>query len=270
MTEYPHGICISPDGEEVYVTDTLSHSVQILRIRDGSHLRSLGGYGHNVGQLTNPTGVCLSGDVKKLYIVDNNNHRIQVYIRARHDINWCHLQTFGSSNLYYPYGICISPDGEKLYVTDARNHRIQVFREDGGYVQTFGSKGNTPGQFELPSGVCISLDGEKLYVSDSANNRVQVLDALDGTPVQTIGSGILNQPTGICISPNSDELYVADTYNHRIQVFRLDGSHVRMIGGGLGNGPGQFMFPKGVCIPTNGELYVTDEKRIQVFQLDFV
>jgi DNA-binding beta-propeller fold protein YncE len=64
--------------------------------------------------------------------------------------------------------------------------------------------------------------------------------------------------------------WVADTQNHRIQVFASDGTFLRTIGEGVGQGEGQLYYPEALALddPADpGFVYVADtaNSRIQVF-----
>jgi streptogramin lyase len=70
-------------------------------------------------------------------------------------------------------------------------------------------------------------------------------------------------------APNRSNCHVvvADLGNHRLQVVNpIDGSFVRSIGNGPGNGPNQFRSPSGVTTLSNGHVVVVDRSnhRLQV------
>jgi sugar lactone lactonase YvrE len=56
------GICLSPNGDDLYVTDGLYNNVQVLR----------------TGKFITPLGVCVSSD-GELIVADTWNYRIQVF-----------------------------------------------------------------------------------------------------------------------------------------------------------------------------------------------
>ena len=73
---------------------------------------------------------------------------------------------------------------------------------------------------------------------------------------------MFNYPSGICISPNGD-LYVSDYSNHRIR--KISNGQVTTIAGcgseGFQDGESKnakFYNPYGICISSNGDLYVSD------------
>jgi DNA-binding beta-propeller fold protein YncE/peroxiredoxin len=92
----------------------------------------------------------------------------------------------------------------------------------------------------FPGKVLADEKSERLFVADSNNNRI-VIAKLDGTLIETFGSGKLglvdgskeiaafNHPQGMAI--DGDNLYVADTGNHTIRKINLVTKIVSTIAG---------------------------------------
>ena len=61
-------------------------------------------------------------------------------------------------------------------------------------------------------------------------------------------------------------VYVSEWGNHRVSVFTSEGQFVTSFGG-LGEGPGQFVYPYGLAVDSSGVVYVCDgsNNRIQLF-----
>jgi DNA-binding beta-propeller fold protein YncE len=72
------GICLSPNGEELFVTDGLYSHVRVLRADDGSLIQTIGGHGQSDGKFVTPLGVCVSRD-GEMIVADTWNYRIQVF-----------------------------------------------------------------------------------------------------------------------------------------------------------------------------------------------
>lgn len=69
----------------------------------------------------------------------------------------------------------------------------------------------------------------------------------------------------IAIALDSEKnIYVVDMGNYRVQKFDDQGNYLQTIGR-KGQGPGEFGGPMGVCFDTQGNLYVREYKKIQVF-----
>lgn len=180
------------------------------------------------------------------------------------------------NSFYNPSRLCVGKDG-KIYVTDRHNHTIKKINQ--GRITTVagqpragfkdGSSNNA--LFCYPAGLCISKDDE-IYVVDEQNHCVR---KIHGHQVTTIAGGndqgfrdghashsLFNYPCSLCIS-NDKKIYVADTGNNRIRLIEND--QVTTIAGkdsfGLLDGNTQhalFNRPSGICISTDGKIYITD------------
>ena len=258
--EFNHPRGISVDNDEVYVTDTYNHRVQVFDL-DGVFKRKWGTPAVGDGQIVAPEGIFVYNN--EVYVVDSYMARIKVF-----DINGIFKRTWGGSgsgdgNFEAPRGIMVYND--EVYVADSHNFRIQVFDLDGIYQRQWGSSGTGDGEFNMPFGIAVYND--EVYVTDDDNHRIQVFD-LVGTFKRKWGStgagdGEFNHPRGISV--DNDEVYVTDDVGNRIQVFEIDGTYKRQWGS-LGVGDGEFEKPIDIDV-YNDEVYVPDEDlyRIQVF-----
>ena len=67
---------------------------------------------------------------------------------------------------------------------------------------------------------------------------------------------------GIACSSVSRQIYVTENYNHCISIWDKDGKHVKSIGQ-KGQKPGQILYPTGIAVNKEGEIYVADRGRVQ-------
>ena len=133
-------------------------------------------------------------------------------------------------------------------------------------------------KFDGPYGACFDTVGN-MYVADTFNNKIRKISA-DGIVTTIAGSGegfadgtgtaaMFHYPRGICIDPMGN-LYVADENNHRIRKITPEGVVTTIAGSssaGSTNGIGslaKFNFPWGICIDSNGNLYITDSLNHQI------
>ena len=146
----PRGVCVSSDGEHLFVVSYGDDRVQMLRVSDGAHVRTFGSPGRGVGQLGAPQGMCLSSDGELVFVVDSNNHRVQVFRAA----DGKHVRSIGAQgcdadDFFAPtdVDVCVSNGGEWLFVADTLNQRVQVLgASDGERVcsNRVGSAKNNP------------------------------------------------------------------------------------------------------------------------------
>ena len=86
-----------------------------------------------------------------------------------------------------------------------------------------------------------------------------------------------SKSTYVAVSHNG-EIFVVDSGNHRMQVLQQSEEEKKMswgkgkhqpvfkaMYGSKGRGEGQFWNPRGVAVAQNGDVFVTDEHRVQVF-----
>lgn len=93
----------------------------------------------------------------------------------------------------------------------------------------------------FPGKVLADAKGDRLFISDSNHNRI-VITKLDGTLIETIGSGVagaqdgtyttatFNRPQGLALG-DDETLYVADTENHLIRRVDLRARTIHTIAG---------------------------------------
>lgn len=147
----------------------------------------------------------------------------------------------------------------RILVTDTG--RVLVFNQPAGTLKIWDrAAAKTP--FVWPVGIVEGADGQVL-VADPELGAVFRLDH-EGTPLGTIGKGLLKRPTGLARDAQRGRIYVSDTAAHDIKVFDDGGRLVKTIGR-RGEGEGEFNYPTHLAF-ARGDLYVADSlnSRIQV------
>lgn len=237
--DYPRKICLSPDGDKLYVSDSIKDCIHVINVKDGSYIQT-------IGPCSGASGICLSPDGLELFVIITNPYRINVF-----------RTTDGSHsrNIDIPdraYDICLSKNGEELYVSINSKHIVMVLNSTTGRTIRI-----LRGRFKFPFGICISPD-ELLFVTDTEHNCVQVLTP-SGKHVRTI-HGQNRRPLYLCIS--HDQLFISYAYERQIGVFRTtDGTPLWSIATNE--------YPYGLYASTHGELYAAEPKNssIAVFQV---
>jgi DNA-binding beta-propeller fold protein YncE len=132
-----------------------------------------------------------------------------------------------------------------------------------------GSPGYTAGKFHRPRGIAHDPATGMLFVVDWAG-RIQKLTTNGEFRASWIMPDIeKGKPEDLCLAANGNVL-VADTHYSRVVEFTADGRRVRDFGG-YGRGPGQFIYPMGICRDADGNIYVSEygeNDRIQKFTSD--
>jgi len=221
---------IKKEYDEIFVSDTGNHRIQVLNLHDGKFIRTIGkGKGKGKGELLYPTGITILGN--RLFVCEgldpwgsgDGNNRISVFNYQTGD----YLTSFGSTGsgqlqFNNPFGIT-SDDNGRLYIVDRNNHRIQIYNEEGVYIsQLGGKKGSGIGELKQPISIIIR-DNSELFISEFSNNRISIWDMKSGNYLRSFGEkgsdpGQFDGPYGMTVT-SQNELIICDYRNHRLQTF---------------------------------------------------
>ena len=213
---------------------------------------------HTIGK--GQLGRYLSGvkfyDQEHISVSDYSNNNIKMFtVQGRH------VRTIDrGSTTFKPYGITISPDGH-IYVCDGANHCVCVFDVNGKFLFSFGSHGSGEVCFSWPRDLCFASDGF-LYITDYNNSRICVYDK-DGTFIRKFTTTY--KPW--CIdATDCGHLIVSSSLSHKVMIYTTGGDLVHVFGE-HGGELGQFCYPTGVSVDSDGLIYIADydNHRIQVF-----
>ncbi len=168
------------------------------------------------------------------------------------------LTGFDPGTLLGPSGLTMK-DGH-LYVADFLRERILKFTSEGEFLEEW--------KAERAVSVAVDRDGH-IYWSDQENDCIQKFKPGEAPVRLDIRGGEVEQsqePLGLAVDSDGF-LYVANWNNPRIQKLNPDGALVAEIGES-GTGPGQLVYPGGVCVGKSGRIYVTDtgNHRVQIFK----
>src|SRR6478672_743715 len=140
-----------------------------------------------------------------------------------------------------------------------------------GSTQGYLNGSNLSAQFDSPFDLCVNAQGT-IYVTDQNNTIRQI--STSGTVTTLAGSttfgymdgpgatALFFTPNSICVDTNG-MIYVADYNNNKIRKITPAGVVSTLAGStqGYADGTGtaaQFYLPQGVCVDTNGNVYVAD------------
>jgi sugar lactone lactonase YvrE len=200
----PHGICLSPNGDELFVVESgdridgnIKGRVQVLRTADGLPIRTFGSE-----HLINPRDICISQD-GEVFVSDisfNGYYSIQVF-----DVNGVFKRTNKSFGKEFFFGLCTS--GDKLFA--ASNDGIEVFNADGSF--------NWETIYTSSRGVCVA-NGHIFAMNERG---IDVFRVSDREHVRRV-DGDFGYVSGMCVSPDGTQIFVTTgKVEDLIKVFQV-------------------------------------------------
>lgn len=174
------------------------------------------------------------------------------------------------NGLHNPMGVAISPDG-KVYITEAGGgQQIRVFDSQGAELNSFAIPEDLSPD-PAPVYVAVNQEGN-VYVSDRSAAAIFTFSA-DGTFI-----GALTPPKGYedwhplgLTFDAEDNLYITDVTpeKHRVLVLDPQGKLLTHFGS-QGEATGQFSYPNGIAVDSDGRIFVADGNngRMQAFDRD--
>lgn len=222
------------------------------KLPDFVYLKAFSGTKSFFSHLMQPIDV-LVDEANRIYVLDYADNTLKLF-----DGNGVLLRkiTGGKKPFFRPKAIALDRGGN-IFVADSGNDVVCKFDDSGTFIFAAGGTGYGEGKLAAPSGVAVDAEG-KIYVSDTANNRVSVF-SVDGEHLLSFGSlgaddGNFYRPCGIAV--DGANVYVADSGNMRVCVFDRYGNFRSSITNI------NFHHPRYVRLSRDGDLFITDEKRI--------
>ena len=163
--DYPIDIAIHPTTNNIYVSDSYNHRIQVLGT-DFTFKSFL------LVEGMRPWGLAFTKE-GHLLVVDDYNQCIQefssndVYIgqfTKKDELN----DRFGMAEAR-----CITVHDDTVYISDTGKDQVYLFTAKGEFIQKLGDRGSARGYLRLPYGLAVDDTGI-LYVCDFENNRVQL------------------------------------------------------------------------------------------------
>jgi len=139
------------------------------------------------------------------------------------------------------------------------------FGSNGIFMSQFGSNGSGDGEFEWPFEITIDSD-DNIYIADRDNDRIQKFDSDFNFILKFGTSGSGNGQFGQPVDLDTDSLgniYVVDPQRNRVQKFTSEGVYITKWGTS-GSGDGQFDQPYGIALDDSDNVYVVDRNNARV------
>ncbi len=160
---------------------------------------------------------------------------------------------------------------DNFYVVDMTG-RVQKFSPEGVFLLSWQMPESDKGR---PKGLCRDQEGN-IVVNEPHYSRVNFFSP-QGKLVAQFGQHGTNAaqlafPRAVAVN-SANEIWVSEYgITERLQRFSAHGTHFLQAFGQMGDQPGQFNRPEGLCVDRQDRLYVADScnHRIQVFSRDGV
>ena len=196
-----HGLGLSPDGQSLYVTDSIGDRLLIFHLSGGRLSDE-----HAVKVGAQPVHMVASPDGRYIFVTNFSGSSVSVVDTT----TWRVARTIQTPAA--PHSIVTSPDGRYAYVACYLGAAVAII--DIARQALVGTIALPP--LARPYGLGISVDGHYLYASDNFSGRLFTLDALARRALTSTQVGLA--PALIARAPDGRRLYVANGKSHDLSI----------------------------------------------------
>ena len=234
---YLRGVCVSPDGTKVYVTDYYSNNVIVINTLNNNIVGTI-----PVGN--SPQSIVVSPDGTKVYAANFYSSTVSVIDAITYKV--LHTVNVGAR----PIGITINPDGRHVYVSNSAGNSICVINTLTNVVDTTIALAPPFGMGITPYGIVASPDGKMIYVVGGSIDSIYCISTATNAIVNTFPLG--SSPEGITISPDGKTLYVTNASSNSVSVININNGSIAKVLVGYN--------PQGISISPDGTKVVVVNK----------
>jgi len=232
----PLGVAVTPDNQEIYVTNYDSSSVSVISAATNQVT-------HTIANVPGPTGIAVSPDGARIYVSSRLDGAVYAFHRSGK--SFIAVQSVGQS----PYGLVVSNDGARLFVTNTSGNSVvlnastlEVIAQVGSFYNValtpddnrlYGASLNSdyisainPASFVQqlptitgtggPAGMAVTPDGKHLYAANYSAGTVAAIDLASHAILATIQVGA--GPVGLAVTQDGKSVYVAINGENRVAV----------------------------------------------------
>jgi YVTN family beta-propeller protein len=185
----PEYLTVAPDGETLYVTNSVLMALQVLDTESGAIRAEI-----PVG--VQPQRVTVSPDGARAYVANLASSSVSVIDTATDTV----VSTIPTGESTSPYEVAVSPDSDTLYITTAFD--VLVVDADAGTVETIDFPSGS-----LTNAIAMSPDGATVYVA-SNDRAISVVDAATRTITATVDLPPNSFPEDVDVGADGSRLYV--------------------------------------------------------------
>lgn len=203
--------------------------------------------------------------IGSIYFTDNQAQIVYKYSLSMNSFSEVVTNTNGGNGMMFN-------ENEDLIICEGNANRVQRRSVTGNELETLASTYNNI-EFNEPNDLCIDKRGG-IYFTDptwteqpQGNNRLYYREP-NGEINALLDYGN-NKPNGVIISADGTQLYINDSWSIIVKRYDInaDGSITNEVDFAILNNPSgnNISGADGMAIDTNGNLYVTAKKTVQVF-----
>jgi sugar lactone lactonase YvrE len=258
------GVAVDSVHGWVYVVDSALNVIDKFDLQ-GNFILRWGSYGTTAGKFVEGgRGITVDG-AGNVWVADLGDFRVQKF-----DSNGGFLAAYPSANEVPPLGgfnaptdVAVAPDGS-IYVTDQRNWRIEKFAPNGTFQLAWGNRGGGPYGFDYARGIAVDPTNGDVLVADTDNAKLKrytsngtFLWVAGGSDSATIGR---IKAYSLDVGPDGTIYFANEATPPDIVTLDPNGHLIRRWGTS-GSGAGQFLFPRGIALDSDGTLWISDSRR---------
>ncbi len=230
----PYGVAVSPNGNQVYVTNFSSNNVSVINTASSSVVAT-------IPVQLGPFPVAFTPDGASAYVVNGNSDSVSVIDTASQTV----VATVPVQSGPAGVAMAFTSNGTFAYVTNYSSNTVSVI-----------AVGSSPTVVQTipvgtgPTGVAVAPNSSLAYVANEGSNSVSVISVATNTVTATIPVG--TGPFGAAFTPDSNFAYVWNFYSNTVSVIDTASSNVVATVAGF-NGPA------GIAVTADGtSAYVTN------------
>ncbi|MEO0778460.1 MAG: beta-propeller fold lactonase family protein [Bacteroidota bacterium] len=240
---YPVGVQVSKDANNVYVTSYGDNSVTVFQ-RDAvtgmlTFQQVIRNGVDGVAGMLGSYAICFSASGEQAYVAGIESHTIVLFDRDEMG-NLTYSSHYengvdGVSGIFGVNAITMSPNGKHLLATGGSSGSLAVFARngaDGSLVQINNLENGVDGVMgmDFPNSVVISEDGRNAFVTNFGGNTFVVFAFNDMDNVEFVtsegpeGEGVdgLSGADDLALSPDGRHIYAAGSGDGAIAIFERD------------------------------------------------
>jgi YVTN family beta-propeller protein len=244
VSDTPYGISVTPDGDQVLVTQRDGNALVFINTSDFSDPA----YTLPVGN--SPRGVAVEPHGRYAYVANFDDDTVsQISITGRSITDTIDV---GDA----PSGVAARYDAENetpvVYVTNYNDGTVTVIGADNQTTVIDVDDG--------PMGVAVTPDGSRVYVANSDDDTVSIIDTQTETVIDTLNVG--DAPWGVAVGAQGDYIYVTNNFSDTVTVIQTSNNTIARTFS-VGDQP------RGVSAPCNGTFaYVVNQGDGSISRID--